>query len=68
MLTLVHELTADAQHRIVAIADDGTNSVGEWAPVQKLAHHLDLHANADPSNGLPSGIFKSKEVKHQVLT
>ena len=66
-LTLIHEFNAKGQHRIVAVADDGTNSTGEWVSTTDFAHHLDLHANADPVNGLPAGIFKTREASHQVL-
>lgn len=67
MLTLIHEHSDTGTHRIVAVADDGTNSAGEWVDVRRLATHLDVYANADPSNSLPAGIFKVKEVPHQVL-
>lgn len=66
-LTLIHELTSDGQHRVVAVADDGTNSVGEWVDTRTLAAHLDVFANAGGVSQLPAGIFKVKEVKHQVL-
>lgn len=66
-LTLIHEVNSLGEHRIVAVANDGTNGAGEWAPAHKLAFHLDVIANADPDNGLPLGIFKTKEVAHQVL-
>lgn len=66
-LTFIHEHSDTGQHRIVAVADDGTNSAGEWVDVRRLAQHLDLYASADPSNGLPPGIFKAREVAHQVL-
>ena len=67
-LTLVHEITPEGRHRIVAIADDGTNKAGDWVPVADLATLLDCYANADPSNPLPPGIFTVKEKVHQVLT
>jgi len=67
MLTAIHEFNSKGQHRIVTICDDGTNSAGEWVAPTDLAHHLDLHACADPSFGLPAGIFKVKELAHQVL-
>lgn len=66
-LTAVHEFNDKGQHRIVTIADDGTNSHGEWVETRHLATHLDLYASADPSSGLPAGIFKVREVPHQVL-
>lgn len=66
-LTFVHEQNPQGQHRIVAIADDGTNKAGEWAPVADLATLFDLYANADPASPLPPGVFKVREIKHQVL-
>lgn len=66
-LTLIHEHNATGQHRIIVMAEDGTNSSGPWAEAHQLAHHLDLHASADPSFGLPPGIFRTKELAHQVL-
>ena len=66
-LTLIHETNVLEQHRIVAIASDGTNSFGDWAEKHKLATHLDTLANSDPDNGLPLGIFKTRDVPHQVL-
>ena len=66
-LTLIHETNNTGQHRIVAIATDGTNSNGDWQDVRKLASHLDTFANSDADNGLPLGIFKVREVFHQVL-
>ena len=66
-LTLLHEFNSKGQHRVVAVADDGTNSAGDWAEPHNFAHHLDVHANADPANGLPAGVFKTREVSHQVL-
>lgn len=66
-LTLIHEFNSKGQHRIVCMSDDSTNSAGDWAEPHDLAHHLNLHASADPSNGLPAGIFTTSEKKHQVL-
>lgn len=66
-LTLLHEQDHAGRHRIVAIADDGTNKTGEWKPTTELATLLDLYANADPSSPLPPGIFTVKEKPHQVL-
>lgn len=66
-LTLIHEMTADGQHRIVAVADDGTNSAGEWVDTRSLAQHLDVLANAGGIKELPAGIFKTREVSYQVL-
>lgn len=66
-LTLIHEMTADGQHRIVAVSDDGTNSTGEWVDTRQLATHLDVYANAGGVAVLPAGIFKVREVAHQVL-
>ena len=66
-ITLIHEVNGLGEHRIVAICSDGTNSAGEWAVAHKLASHLDVLANADPDSGLPLGVFKIKEVAHQVL-
>ena len=66
-LTLIHESNSAGQHRIVAVASDGTNSSGEWQDVRKLAAHLDVFANSDADNSLPLGIFKVREVSHQVL-
>ena len=66
-LTLIHEMTAAGQHRIVAVADDGTNSAGEWVETRQLAQHLDVLANADSTLPLPPGIFKVKEVPYQAL-
>lgn len=65
-VTLIHEHNA-GQHRIVAMASDGTNSASEWQELRNLCHHLDVVANADPDNGLPIGIFRVREVPHQVL-
>ena len=67
-LTLIHEHSDTGTHRIVAVADDGTNSAGEWVDVRKLATHLDVYANADPSSPLPPGIFATREKAHQVLS
>lgn len=66
-LTVIQEFNSAGQHRIVAVADDGTNKAGEWKPVAELATLLNLYANADPSSPLPAGIFKVSEQKHQVL-
>jgi hypothetical protein len=66
-LTLIHEMTADGRHRIVAVADDGTNSASEWVDTRQLAQHLDVYANAGGVDVAPTGIFKIKEVAHQVL-
>lgn len=66
-ITLIHEVNKLGEHRIVAVSSDGTNSAGEWAAAHNLATHLDVLANADPDSGLPLGIFKVKEVAHQVL-
>ena len=66
-LTLIHEMTADGRHRIVAVADDGTNSTGEWVDTRSLATHLDVYANAGGVPELPPGIFKVREVSYQVL-
>ena len=66
-LTLIHEITPEGRHRIVAVADDGTNSAGEWVDTRQLATHLDVFANAGGISELPPGIFKVREVKHQVL-
>lgn len=66
-MTLIHEYNDKGQHRIVAVADDGTNSHGDWAETHQIAQHLDLYACADPESGLPAGIFKTREVNHQVL-
>lgn len=66
-LTLIHEMTSDGRHRIVAVADDGTNSASEWVDTRQLAQHLDVYANAGGVDGLPAGIFKVREVNHQVL-
>lgn len=66
-LTVIHEFNASGQHRIVCVADDGTNKAGEWAPTADLATCLNLYANADPASPLPAGVFKVREVAHQVL-
>ena len=66
-MTLIHEMTADGRHRIVAVAEDGTNSAGEWVDTRSLATHLDVYANAGGVAELPAGVFKVKEVPHQVL-
>lgn len=66
-LTFMHEFNAEGQHRIVAVSTEGTNSAGEWVEARRLAQHLNLFANADPSNGLPAGIFTVREQAHQVL-
>ena len=66
-LTLLHEHNAAGQHRIVAVADDGTNKVGEWFPVAELATLLDLYASANPSLPVPAGVFTCREKAHQVL-
>lgn len=66
-LTLIHELTADGRHRIVAVANDGTNSASEWVDQRSLAEHLGVLASAGNIQGLPVGIFKTKEVAYQVL-
>ena len=66
-ITLMHEIQENGQHRIVAVAEDGTNSVGKWAPAHELAQHLGLFGNTDYGNGLPPGIFQVKERPHQVL-
>lgn len=66
-LTLLHEQNSAGQHRIVAVADDGTNKAGEWAPIAELATLLDCYANADPASPLPPGIFTVREKPHQVL-
>lgn len=66
-LTLIHEMTSDGRHRIVAVADDGTNSASEWVDTRSIAQHLDVYANAGAVPELPAGIFKVKEVAHQVL-
>lgn len=66
-LILVHEMTEDGKHRIVAVADDGTNSASEWVDVRQIAQHLDVYANAGGVKELPAGVFKVKEVAHQVL-
>lgn len=66
-LTLVHELSSEGKHRIVAIADDGTNSTGEWFEVRDLAWHLDCFAVADPCQGFTQGIYSFKLKNHQVL-
>jgi len=66
-LILVHEMTSDGRHRIVAVADNGTNSYGDWVDTRQLAVHLDVYANAGGISELPAGIFKVKEVAHQVL-
>ena len=63
----IHEHNDAGQHRIVAVEADGTNTAGEWVDVRKLATHHDLCASADPAYGLPAGVFKTKEVPHQVL-
>jgi len=66
-LTYLHEHNASGQHRIVAVANDSTNSVGNWVDERNLARHLDLFANTDANNGLPMGIFKVREISAQVL-
>ena len=66
-MILVHEMTADGRHRIVAVSEDGTNSVGDWVDTRSLAVHLDVFANAGGISELPAGVFKVKEVAHQVL-
>ena len=66
-LTLIHEHNSAGQHRVVAVASDSTNSTGDWVDERNLAKHLDVYANADANNGLPMGIFKVREVPHQVL-
>ena len=66
-MILIHEMTADGRHRIVAVAEDGTNSAGEWVDTRSLATHLDVYANAGGVVELPAGVFKVKEVAHQVL-
>jgi len=63
----IHEQSSAGQHRIVAVADDGTNKAGEWFPMAELATLLDLYASANPSLPVPPGVFKVKEVPHQVL-
>ena len=67
-LTLIHEHNAEGQHRIVIVAADGTNKPGEWVEARRLATNLHLFACADPSLGLPAGIFTCSEKPHQVLT
>ena len=66
-LTLIQEFDGQGRHRIVAVADDSTNKVGEWVPVADLATLLDCYANADPASPLPPGIFTCREKAHQVL-
>lgn len=66
-LTVIQEFDGHGQHRIVAVADDGTNKAGEWKPVAELATLLNLFANADPTSPLPAGVFTVKEKAHQVL-
>lgn len=63
----LHEQNPAGQHRIVAVAEDGTNKPGEWFPVAEIATLLDLYASANPSLPVPPGVFKVKEVPHQVL-
>lgn len=67
-MILIHEMTEDGRHRIVAVAEDGTNSSGEWTDTRSLATHLDVYANAGGVAELPAGMFKTKDVAHQVLS
>jgi hypothetical protein len=66
-VTVVHELNNCAQHRIVTVGSDGTNSAGEWFSVNELATHLNLWASADPSKGLPE-VFTVHDKAYQVLS
>lgn len=66
-LQAIHEFNSNGQHRIVLVHSDGTNKPGEWTETRSLATNLNLFASADPSNGLPAGIFTVQEKPHQVL-
>ena len=66
-LVAIHEFNSHGQHRIVLVHQDGTNKPGEWAEPHSLATNLNLFASADPSLGLPAGVFTVQEKPHQVL-
>jgi hypothetical protein len=65
-VTILHELNAAGQHRLVGVGSDGTNNPSEWVPQSQLLEHLGLWACADPSLGLPP-VFSVREREHQVL-
>lgn len=66
-LTAIHEFNKQGQHRIVLVCSDGTNKPGDWAEPHSLAQNLNLFASADPSLGLPAGVFTVQSKQHQVL-
>lgn len=67
-MTLIHELTAAGQHRIVQVNDDGTNKTGDWVETRELAELDKYLANASAEhNGLPPGIFTVRECAYQSL-
>lgn len=66
-MTLIHEVNARGQHRIVIVNDDKEVNAGEWSEAVDLAVNGKFFGNSDPGNGLPPGIFQVKEFTHQVL-
>ena len=66
-MILIHEMTADGRHRIVAVGDNGLNETGEWVETRALATFQKYFANADASSLLPPGIFTVKEASYQAL-
>lgn len=66
-LTAVHEFNEHQQHRIVLMADDGTNQTSSWFHLSEIAHLRDIYACASAEHPIPIGIFKVREQAHQVL-
>ena len=63
----VHE-RQEYRHRIVILHADGTNDTGEWYLISETAwHKLGFYANSNSASVFPPGIFKVREVAHQVL-
>lgn len=64
--TIIHEVTR-AEHRIVVINPDGTNTCGVWRGLTEVATNGKLHAIVGESD-LPQGVFTCSEQAHQVLS
>jgi hypothetical protein len=66
-LTFIHEFNQHQQHRLVAVADNGTNDAGEWCHISEIAHLRDVYASADTKYPFGQGVFTIRDKAHQVL-
>lgn len=69
---LIHELDTVGRHRIVHILDNGMCDVSEWFPIEQVASLYllkgdTLYAIAQHPV-LPTGIFRTRDVQHSILT